>query len=386
MRAGAVVAARVPSRSRWETFRQRAPLLTLASAGVVLLLGLVAFAFVFKPVTLDLAPGEVLHYKMVTSIADLGADGKPLTPRSDESRLWIIGLPDGDAAVATGPRAVDRVQVVRLDQDGRARLLDVAGRAQEAGPKLGLFDLNLIRLPSDQAARAGRVTVIHSLLPEGRREVQATVKKTKAGPSSEFLLKFPDAVEWLAEDGRYRRLSKLVCTFTVEGMQGRVKQAVVAAGLQVEPLGSAPIQRRLWECRLELVETFRCEDDPRRLRATAGRIAALNAGFAVAESIDGLRSDPVALAPLREGVAAALARVARPATPDRAAWWLLIQSANRADTARLHSAAKAAGFTARPTASGIALGPWPAQDPNHVARVRSRLGVKSEDLRWWRAP
>jgi hypothetical protein len=382
MRTGAAIGARRPARSRWERFRERAPVVTLAAAAVVLLGGLAAVAFVFKPVSLELRPGEVLQYRMTVSMADLGPDGKALPARSEDRVLWIVGLNDGEAAVASGGAAVDRVDLVRLDGDGRYRLLDAAGRPQDTGPALGLFDLNLLRLPTDQAARAGRVTVVHALLPAGRNEVQATVKRTKAGPTSEYLLRFPDAVEWIAGDGRYRRLHKLTCSFAVEGIGGHVKRAVVAAGLQVEPAGDGPIARRQWECRLELVESSVTGEDPRRLRAAAARIAALAAGYRAPEAADGLRSDPVALEPLRQGAAAALARLSRPVEARPSGWWLAVRAADPETGRRIAAAARGAGLAARTVPAGVLLGPWPEQDPNLVARVRQRLEVRSEDLRW----
>jgi hypothetical protein len=382
MRAGAAIGTRTASRSRWERIRERAPLLTAIIAVTVLAGGLAAVGFVFKTVSLELRPGEVLHYRMTVSVAEIGPDGKAGTPRSEERTLWIIGLPDGEAAVASGGAAVDRVDLVRLEGDGRYRLLDAAGRPQERGPALGLFDLNLLRLPSDQSARAGRVGVVHALLPAGRDEIQATVKRTKAGPTSEYLLRFPDAVEWLAEDGRYRRLHKLTCTFAVQGIGGHVKRAVVAAGLQVEPAGDGPVLRRQWECRLELLDTGSTGEDPRRLRATAARIAAVAAGLRPEEAADGLRSDPVALAPLREGAAAALARLARPEVRPASAWWLTVRSADRTASERIAAAARSAGLPARIASAGVALGPFPAQDPDIVAQARQRLGARSEDLRW----
>ncbi len=272
---------------------------TLVVVGSVILAGIAgvaAFALSFRPSRFRLDAGHVLVYCLKSTTTELAADGREGRPGTDERTIALIGIGGENqvALLAEDLRGRDRISLHGIEPDGLTTLLDAAARPVAGSRTVGLFDLNLFALPPSAAEQSWDVQVAYGLLPPAKQQVQAHAKRSKSSSNPEFQLKLPTSLEWL-ENGTYRQLRDLVCTYRYRSSQHAVDQASLRCVFASEqPDGSIRRFRMLLE--IELIDAADLDENPQHLREVALACAAATAAL----------SDPAIGPPRRRALAADL--------------------------------------------------------------------------------
>jgi hypothetical protein len=267
--------------------------------GGVLIAGISAFVLAFQPCRFEVPSGRELVWTLSVSNADLAADGSVGPARTSEHRLALLGIGPGpgDAALITGPAGGSPAQIdlVTLAADGSVSRMGRDGRRQDGGAPVAGFDFSLLPLPVG-SEQEWRPEVVWAALPEGRRLVACTAKRTRSGARPEFRCEFPTSVEWPdPATGRYRQVRGLVATWRFDALRGVPLQAEIRFRVFEEL--PPPAGRRGREVNLLLTwQGSASAGDPAKLRAAA------EAGAVAAGWIAARRVPPAdALARLRAG-------------------------------------------------------------------------------------
>lgn len=263
----------------------------LIGLGVVLLAGIAAFVLAFQPCRFSVPAGRELAWTLNVATAELGPDGRPGRPRSADYRIALVGLgPEtGDAALVAGPLggAPGQIELVSVASNAAIVRPGRDGRSEPGGAAVAGFDFALLPLPSG-SEQEWHPEVVWSALPEAKRTVATTTKRTRSGARPEFRCEFPASVEWVEPTGRYRQVRGLVSTWRFDALRGVPLSAEVR--FRVFDELPPPAQRRGREVVLTLAwQGSSPAGDPSRLRSAA------LAGAAAAGYVAGRRAPPAEL-------------------------------------------------------------------------------------------
>lgn len=351
---------------------------------VAAIVGIWLFVISLRPCRLRLEPGTLVDYQLRTEWAEISEDGTLAPPRVREQRITLACIGDGNevALVAPDHEQGDQVTLMAFAPDGTARRFDDE-RLLDEGKALGFFDFNLLPLPPG-SEQAWNVSLVYALLPPGKRQVMARVKRRSNSAKPEFELKLP-TIEWV-ENERYRQVKNLTCSYRFDGSRGVVDRATVRCDTGVERDDGR--RRFRVTATLELVAIDRAGPRTTALRDLAvatdaaeralvarrtERLAPLLERLATADAPPALRA---VVARLRADVEAAQ----RP--PVR--WALQVDARAKADAERLAARLAAAGLPARAGGNAgrsVRIGPF--QEPDEALRARvARAG--GSGARWIR--
>ena len=392
--------------------RKHAAALVTVGTIFAAIIGCWAFFVSLRPCRLHFEPGTLVDYTLHTEWSEIHEDGSIAPPRVREQRISLVCIGDGNevALVAPGHERGEQVTLMNFAADGTARRVSDERLADE-GTTLGFFDFNLLPLPAG-SEQNWNVSLVYALLPPGKRQVMARVKRRSNSSRPEFELKLP-TVEWV-EAERYRQVKNLTCNYRFDTTRGVIERAVVKCDTGVERddgrhrfrivvtlelvgvdrIGGATaalrdlalataaaddaVARRRLERLAPLVERLgRSGVEVPALRAIAERLRLEVAGGGV----------PPAHAPAHAPARALGPRL--PVTPERSPppvaagqWTLQVASApasRRAEAERLAGRLDAAGLPAQVTTSGrhvvVRVGPFAARDQAVFDRVRRSAGV-----------
>lgn len=398
--------------------KAHAAALVAVAAALAAIIGCWAFFVSLRPCRLRFEPGTLVDYALRTEWSEIRDDGSVAPPRVREQRVSLVCIGDGNevALVAPGHERGEQVTLMNFAPDGTARRV-ADERLADEGKTLGFFDFNLLPLPAG-SEQNWNVSLVYALLPPGKRQVMARVKRRSNSSRPEFELKLP-TVEWV-EGERYRQVKNLTCNYRFDTARGVVERAVVRCDTGVERddgrhcfrvavtldlvgvdrLGGATaalrdlalataaaddaVARRRLERLAPLIERIgRSGAEVPALRAIAERLR-LEAAGGVAQPPGGR---PV---PTRPPVAPRVAQAHAPAAPGApdapvspARWTLQAASApasRRAEAERMAGRLGAAGLPAQVAASGryvvIRVGPFAGKDQEIFDRVRRSTGVE----------
>ena len=363
-----------------------------AGAVLVALLGIAIVALSFRPSRFRCPPGTVLTWTITTTSTEILPDKREGVPSVGSASFQVIGLSrDGEVALI-GPDATgrERLSLMHIAEDGATQLMDAAGREQEGGRAVGLVDLALFPLPASPGDQVWEPTVSWAVLPEGRQNLQAKVRRSKASRHPEFSLKpLASALEWTDARGLYRQVRDLAVTYRFDPGVGAVDQAQLKMLYASEE--PAPAAKRTWRVVVDLVLTERrtVDDDSATLaEAVRACAAAQEAQAGVggeplrAEARRRLQQASVGPQRLRALVGRLLDDLARPAPPPASTGWFLRVAvgpeAQHAAATQLASTLQAAQVPARTAPAGpgrvqVVVGPLPTRDTALMERVRFRF-------------
>jgi len=383
--------------------KTHAAALVTVAAVLAAIIGCWAFFVSLRPCRLRFEPGTLVDYALRTEWSEIRDDGSIAPPRVREQRISLVCIGDGNevALVAPGHERGEQVTLMNFAPDGTARRLNDEHLADE-GKTLGFFDFNLLPLPAG-SEQNWNVSLVYALLPPGKRQVMARVKRRSNSARPEFELKLP-TVEWVEAD-RYRQVKNLTCNYRFDTARGVVERAVVKCDTGIERDDGRHCFRIT--VTLELVSVDRIGGGTAALRDLALATAAADDAVArrhrerLAPLIERLGRSGVAVPGLR-AVADRLrieaaggdqlpVRPAPPPTPKAVSaallpaagtWTLQVASApaaRRADAERLAGKLGAAGLPAQVAASGkhvvVRVGPFATRDQLVFDRVRRSSGV-----------
>ena len=382
----------------------------LATVGAILaaIIGCYAFFVSLRPCRLHFEPGTLVDYALRTEWSEIRADGSIAPPRVREQRISLVCIGDGNevALVAPGHERGEQVTLMNFGTDGTARRVSDEHLADE-GTTLGFFDFNLLPLPAG-SEQNWNVSLVYALLPPGKRQVMARVKRRSNSSRPEFELKLP-TIEWV-EAERYRQVKNLTCNYRFDTARGVIERAVVKCDTGVERDDGS--HRFRISVTLDLIGVDRiggataalrdlalatAEADDASARHRLERLASLSERLgrasvqvpALRVIADRLRHEAAGGGP-PIARAAPPRRPAPPARPDAALmppaapgqWTLQVASApaaRRAEAERLADKLGAAGLPAHVAASGkhvvVRVGPFPARDPAVFERVKRSAGM-----------
>ncbi|MCK6489023.1 MAG: SPOR domain-containing protein [Planctomycetes bacterium] len=375
-------------------WKRLATVAAVVLGAIVLLVGVAAWVLSLRPLTFRIDPGQVASWRLATTSAELGADGKPGPERTDERTLVLIGLgPANEAALVVEPlRLGEGLSLLRFEDTGTCTLLDPAGRPLDGGKAVGVFDFNLLPLPpgSEQSWWA---SVSWAAVPPAKRTAQARVRRLRTGATgrhSEFQLKLPGSIEWI-ENGGYRQFRDVVANWRFAAGRHLPEEAEIRLVAGSE---TAKAPRRVQvAARLRLADDRDCDDEPARLReaalacAEAQELLRTGGGPRARTVVERLRSVTVNEPRLR-ALSAALAEALAAARPrpagdgEAAAQWALVAAAGgdqeRERAERLVHLLTAQGFPAWLQAGAgrqlkVLVGPFPARDEAQLQRLVARF-------------
>jgi hypothetical protein len=372
--------------------------------------GCYAFVISLRPCRLRFEPGTLVDYALRTEWSEIRPDGTLAAPRVREQRVSLVCVGDANEVALVTPEHErgEQVTMMNFAPDGTARRI-ADERLTDEGKTLGFFDFNLLPLPPG-SEQSWNVSLVYALLPPGKRQILARVKRRSNSARPEFELKLP-TVEWV-EAERYRQVKNLTCTYRFDTSRGVVESAVVKCdtGLErddgshrfrvavtldlvsVDRIGGGTaalrdlamatveadqaLARRRLERLLPLIERLGRSG----VRAPALRAVAETTRREAADVIS--PSAPPAVTP-RRGPAAPVSAPALTRAPATARPWTLqvasAPAAHRAHAERLAGKLGASGLPAQVAVSGrhvvVRVGPYAERDPAVFDQVKRSSGV-----------
>jgi hypothetical protein len=229
--------------------------------------GLYAFIVALRPSRVHFEAGEVVSYRLHSSVSELQNDGTEGPPSTQDRDIVLIGIDsDNDVVLLCGSPIQDEAELMNISANGSAFVLDAAMRPGEAGKALGLFDFNLLPLPLS-TEQSWNVDLLYAALPSNKRLVQGRVKRLRSGADPEFQLKLPTSVEWIDQDGFYEQLRDMISTYRFNAARSLVDSAHLTC---IKGLERADGRHR-YSVRIDLtLQTIsRSSDDPHEVRDLA---------------------------------------------------------------------------------------------------------------------
>ena len=361
------------------------------AAVLLALVGIAVVALSFRPSRFHCPPGTVLNWTATTTSTEVLPDKREGQPAVATSTFSLIGLGrEGQVALLGADQTGrERLSLLRIAEDGAVQMLDAAGREQEGGRAIGLIDLALFPLPASPGDQVWEPEVSWAVLPEGRQNLQAKVRRAKASRHPEFVLKpLASAIEWTDARGLYRQVRDLSVTYRFDPGIGAVDQATFKMLYSTEE--AAPAVKRTWRVVVDVVlaSKERVDDDAVALAEGARACAAAQEAQSGvggeplrAEARRRLQVASVGPTRLRALVSRLLDDLARPAPPVTSVGWYLRVAVGpdgqREGAERLAADLRTTQVPARvaPAGSGrlqVVLGPVPTRDAALMERVRFR--------------
>jgi len=214
--------------SPWRRWTSSACIVLAITAAVA---GGSAFLLSLRPCRLQLEPGTVVDFQLVTEYREMLEDGLG-PPRETTSRITLVCIGhDNEVALVEPDGARDGISLLSFQSNGTARLLGEEGLA-DVGKALGFFDFNLLPLPPGNEQN-WKVSLVYAALPPDKRQVTAQVRRTANSSRPEFELRLP-TVEWVNAQQRYMQVRNLVCAYRFDPSRGIVDKARVTCEAGVE--------------------------------------------------------------------------------------------------------------------------------------------------------
>lgn len=386
--------------------KRRAPVLALAAVVVVAVVGVIAFFLAMRPCLLDLPPGMIARYSLVTEYRawpppepiSMEVDGKTIKKRphwpvlrSDDQQVVLIGLDEGGGAALIGSDKDARrpeLHQVHLAPDGIVRRRD--GQVlHDTGPTIGFFDFNLLPLP-EGLAQHWQTSLLYAYPPVSKRQQTARVRRTHNGVRPRFRMKIP-TVEWVdaAPPGagpefneRYVQIKDLEAAYQFDTTRGLVDDARITFVAGAETEGS--YARYQVTMRLTLDQLQRAEDSIADLNASVNRIVqaqeAVSSGASeqLGSLANQLLATPIQTHELSE-LAAGLAQQSRGVQSHSEGWAVQVASVSHSrapEAERLRLGVVADGYPAYIRESGtfliVCAGPFSDKDERVLADLRRR--------------
>jgi hypothetical protein len=357
-------------------------------ACMVFAFGIAIFAIALRPCRIAIAPGEIVAYRLDTTICEILPDGHKGTPATTSERLLLIGTGSENECVLVAPAdgGGAAATLLRYRPDGAACALDVDGRPLPGSRAVGFFDFDLLPIPvngdNDTAIDYARVPADHN-------PVSGKVRRTKSGPRPQFQFKVQKSIEWV-DQNRYQQITDLVANYTFNAGWGLVQSAdiTLTAGIEREVPARYAVELKLdadgkphWRssavARLRALALAQCAAQD----ALANRRRSDYATLAerLTEADDALGADVAMVPELHDAATATVAMLHGGAS---ASGWALCLAhgpqSQRAAAANLQKQVAQAGFpSALATLPGgelaVVLGPYAQPDPLLAATVARRF-------------
>ena len=207
--------------------------------------GCIFFYLALRPCAVNLSPGTIVRYHIVTESCPVYQQGKKWLP--DESQMNTEHMsfdlmcisPNQEMALITdgGPGERDEMSILQKHPNGRTQRFDAAMRLLPDGKALRFFDFNLFILPKGMEQHF-RTTVHYAPLPPNKREIQCQVRRLENGLRPVFELKPLSTIEWVERRAqpRYLQIKDLRARYHFNRSIGLVDQAKIdfIAGKEVE--------------------------------------------------------------------------------------------------------------------------------------------------------
>ncbi len=289
--------------SHWRRWTSIACVVLAVAAAVA---GGSAFLLSLRPCRLQLDPGTVVDFQLVTEYREMREDGLG-PPRETTSRITLVCIGhDNEVALVEPDGAQDGISLLSFQSNGTARLLGEEGLT-DVGKALGFFDFNLLPLPPGNE-QTWKVSLVYAALPPDKRQVSGQVRRTENSSRPEFELRLP-TVEWVNAQQRYMQVRNLVCAYRFDPSRGVVDKARVTceAGVEREAgAGENGRTRYRVQVSLDLLAIQRGNSDTAGLRDLALASAATQQALAnshwqrLAPLVARLERQGTAVGPLRE--------------------------------------------------------------------------------------
>jgi hypothetical protein len=357
-------------------------------ACLVFAFGIIIFAIALRPCRISIGPGEIVSWRLDTTISEIMPDGHKGAPTTTTARLLLIGTgPENECVlVAPGDGGGALATMLRYRPDGAACALDAGGRPLPGGRAVGFFDFDLLPIP---VTGDNDTSIDYARVPTDHNPLSGKVRRTKSGPRPQFKFVLQKSVEWV-EQNRYQQLADLTANYTFNAGWGLVQTAdiTMTAGIEHE----VPVRYAV-ELKLEAEGKphWQSAQAP-RLRAVALALVAAQEALAerrrndyatlaarLTEADDALGQTVEVVGGLHDAATATVAMLKGSASV--AGWALCLAhgpQSQRAQAVDLQKKVAAAGYpSALATLPGgelaVVLGPYGQADPNLAAAVARRF-------------